>query len=64
MRWHEEQDYARNGLLLSAVLWKSMQTKLAGDANASSSAESDDDKSAMPSCLGHWGAGITHTGLA
>lgn len=56
MRWHEEQDYARNDLLLSAVLGVSMQIKLAGDANASSSAAADDNKAAMPSHLGHWGS--------
>ena len=53
MKWIKEQDYAWNGLLLSAVFWELMQLKLAGGANTSSSAESDDDKAAMPRHLGH-----------
>lgn len=53
MRWHEEQDYAQNSLLLSAVLWELMQIKLASDANASSSVESDEGEVAIPRHLCH-----------
>lgn len=53
VRWHEEQDYAQNGLLLSAVLWEFMQIKLASDKNASSSVESDEDEAAISRHLGH-----------
>lgn len=55
MRWHEEQDYAQNSLLLSAVLWELLQIKLASDANASSSVESDEGEVAIPRHLCHWG---------
>jgi len=53
VRWHKEQDYAQNGLLLSAVLWELTQLKLASDVNASGSVESGEDEAAIPRHLGH-----------